>query len=164
MNWTGTNNQLMLKHCNKSDKITKINYQQPHYVLYYCHLCENNEYYGTKREALLVRTESQFCHQSYQNSIEKHECTFMLHKKRDNYYKKKKKIVKTYPKESISRSQSFNSHLFMVWLRGNITTNSTLPIYRIQTASKNFFILTLSQPEVVKTLAYWRERTLWVAL
>ena len=89
----------MLKHCNKSDKITKINYQQPHYLLYYCHLCENNEYYGTKREALLVRTESQFCHQSYQNSIEKHECTFMLHKKRDNYYKKKKKKKKLIPKK-----------------------------------------------------------------
>ena len=28
---TGTNNQLMLKPCSISDKMTKINYQQPHY-------------------------------------------------------------------------------------------------------------------------------------
>ena len=47
LNCTGTNNRLMLKHCSKSDKIIKTNYQQPHYLLhyllYYCHLAENNE-------------------------------------------------------------------------------------------------------------------------
>ena len=59
LNCTRTNNQLMLKHCSKSDKITKINYQQPHYLLYHCHLSENNGKqsitYGTKREALLCK-------------------------------------------------------------------------------------------------------------
>ena len=53
---TGTNNQLMLKHCSKII-ITKMNHKQPHYLLYYSHLSENNEkksiYYGTKREAVL---------------------------------------------------------------------------------------------------------------
>ena len=56
LNCTETNNRLMLKHCSKNDKIT-INYQQPHHLLYYCHLSENNEKksisYGMKREALL---------------------------------------------------------------------------------------------------------------
>ena len=33
----------MLKHCSKSDIRTKINYQQPRYLFYYCHLCENNK-------------------------------------------------------------------------------------------------------------------------
>ena len=84
---TEANNQLMLKHCSKRDKVTKINYQQPHYLLYYCHLSENNEkkpiYYGAKREALSCEQNSakKFCYQSYQNSIHKHDCTFMLHKK-----------------------------------------------------------------------------------
>ena len=57
LNCTGTNNQLMLKHCSKSDKITKENSQQPHYLPHYCHLSENNEKKliscGMKREALL---------------------------------------------------------------------------------------------------------------
>ena len=57
LNCTGANNQLMLKDCSKSDKITKMNYQQPHYLLYYCHLSENNEKKlisnGMKLEALL---------------------------------------------------------------------------------------------------------------
>ena len=57
LNCTGANNQLMLKHCSKSDKITKMNYQQPHYLLHYCHLSENDEKKlisnGMKREALL---------------------------------------------------------------------------------------------------------------
>ena len=30
LNCTGTNNQVRLKHCSKSDKITKMNYQQSH--------------------------------------------------------------------------------------------------------------------------------------
>ena len=59
---TETNDQLMLKHCSKRDKLTKINYQQPRYLLYYCHLSENNEkkpiYYGAKREALLCEQNS----------------------------------------------------------------------------------------------------------
>ena len=57
LNCTETNNRLMLKHCSKNDKINTVNYQQPHYLLYYCHLSENNEKksisYGMKREALL---------------------------------------------------------------------------------------------------------------
>ena len=40
---TGTNIQLMLKYCGKSDKITKINYKQPYYLLHWCHLSENNK-------------------------------------------------------------------------------------------------------------------------
>ena len=31
LNCTGTNNQLMLKHCSKSDKVAKITYQQQNY-------------------------------------------------------------------------------------------------------------------------------------
>ena len=56
LNCTETNNRLIFKHCSKNDK-TAINYQQPHYLLYYCHLSENNENksisYGMKGEALL---------------------------------------------------------------------------------------------------------------
>ena len=56
LNCTETNNRLMLKHCSKNDK-TAIKYQQPHYLLCYCDLSENNEKksipYGMKREALL---------------------------------------------------------------------------------------------------------------
>ena len=47
LNCTGTNNQLILKHCSKSDKITKINYQQPHpcfITVIYLEIMKRNRY------------------------------------------------------------------------------------------------------------------------
>ena len=62
--------------------------------------------------------------------------------------------ISTYSKVYIPHSQSFNSHCFMDWLRGNIITNSTLPNYRTNNSNcenKRFhfnFILSKSSKNV----------------
>ena len=53
-----------------------------------------------------------FFYQSYQNGIDKHNCTFMLYEK-VTIATIKKRYINTYPKESIPRSQNFNSHRFV---------------------------------------------------
>ena len=103
LNCTGTNNQLMSKHCNKNDKITTINYQQPHYLLItviYLKIMKRNRYFRNETGSPVMRItlHQKFCYQSYQNSIDKHIAPSCLTKKRVLQLLQKRHID-NYPKE-----------------------------------------------------------------
>ena len=64
---------------------------------------------------------------------------------------KKKSIATITKKAHRQLSKVINFHRFVDWLQGNIITTTGLIN---QTVNKNVFIVTLSQTEVVKKLAY----------